>query len=117
MILPTCFIIFPEKNSKFPRLQRYTGAPEVPVAALFGGLAADESYEVGRWRGLQCHWTMCFYVFFGVAEGMFQSVPEKGLVIIQLESCISNKKWQEIPEKIGVSSNFSIKPSQWFLQE
>jgi hypothetical protein len=43
---------------------------------------------------------------------MFQSVPEKGLVIIQLESCISNKKWQEIPEKIGVSSNFSIKPSQ-----
>jgi len=55
---------------------------------------------------------MCFYVFFGVAEGMFQSVPEKGLVIIQLESCISNKKWQEIPEKIGGSSIFSIKPSQ-----
>lgn len=54
----------------------------------------------------------CVFIFFWVAEGMFQSVPEKGLVIIQLESCISNKKWQEIPEKIGVSSNFSIKPSQ-----
>lgn len=53
---------------------------------------------------------LCFCL--GVGEGMFQSVPEKGLVIIQLESCISNKKWQEIPEKIGVSSKFSIKPSQ-----